>query len=49
MEPPTDGPRVSMISLSLVAESRKAGPIELDLTNPEKLKDLKKNRGLGLD
>lgn len=34
-----------MISLSLVAESRKAGPIELDLTNPEKLKDLKKNRG----
>ncbi|ORY84103.1 E set domain-containing protein [Leucosporidium creatinivorum] len=38
-----DGPRVSMISLSLVSESRKAGPIELDLTNPEKLKDLKKN------
>lgn len=33
-----------MISLSLVAESRKAGPIELDLTNPERLKELKKNR-----
>lgn len=37
------GPRIEMISLSLVAESRAAGPIVLDLSNPTELAALKKN------
>lgn len=35
---------MSMLSLSLVSTSRQAGPIVLDLTKPESLEDLKKNR-----
>jgi hypothetical protein len=38
-----DGPNVSMVALKLVSPSR-SQPIVLDLTNPEALKNLKKDR-----
>ncbi|KAK4047957.1 rho GDP dissociation inhibitor [Microbotryomycetes sp. JL221] len=39
----SDGPKVQMLSLSLVSDSRKQGPIVLDLTDAQKLKELKKD------
>ena len=32
-----------MLTLSLISDSRAEGPLVLDLTQPEKLADLKKN------
>ncbi|KAM0791607.1 hypothetical protein ACM66B_006049 [Microbotryomycetes sp. NB124-2] len=37
-----DGPKVKMISLSLVSDSRRNGPIVLDLSDSAKLQNLKK-------